>query len=65
MPATTTELRDILSPANVTKAVTFGIALAIAQTFYKFGSFTLELAAFLPTWWVLYQAGAALFLRKR
>ncbi len=30
-----------------------GLAWLIAEIFYKFGSFTLELAAFLVTWFVL------------
>lgn len=29
------------------------IAILVASTFYKFGSFLLELLAFLPTWYVL------------
>ncbi len=29
------------------------ISIAIANTFYKFGSFLLELLAFLPTWFVV------------
>jgi len=28
-------------------------AIVIANTFYKFGSFLLELLAFLPTWFIL------------
>ena len=30
----------------------FIIALVLAQLFYKFGSFGLELVAFLVTWWI-------------
>ncbi|AZV77715.1 hypothetical protein EBB79_07305 [Parasedimentitalea marina] len=29
------------------------IAIVVASTFYKFGSFLLELLVFLPTWFVL------------
>ena len=32
----------------------FVIALLIAETFFKFHSFTLELLAFLPTWYVFF-----------
>ena len=30
-----------------------GAALLIAESFYKFHSFTLELLAYLATWWIL------------
>ena len=30
----------------------FVVALAIAQIFFKWGSFSLELVGFLGTWWV-------------
>jgi hypothetical protein len=30
----------------------FLVALAIAQIFYKWGSFSLELVGFLGTWWL-------------
>lgn len=33
--------------------VPFVVAFAIAEVFYKFGSFSLELIAFLATWLVL------------
>jgi len=29
------------------------LSLLIAETFYKFGSFTLECLAFLPTWYAI------------
>lgn len=29
------------------------LALLVAEAFYKFGSFTLECLAFLPTWYVV------------
>ncbi len=31
----------------------FAIALRVAQLFFKWGSFALELAGFLALWWVL------------
>lgn len=31
----------------------FIISLLVAEVFYKFGSFSLELLAFLPTWYVV------------
>jgi len=31
----------------------FAAAMALAEVFYKFGSFTLECLAFLTTWYVL------------
>ena len=33
--------------------LTFGLSLVIAESFYKFHSFTLECMAFLATWYVL------------
>jgi hypothetical protein len=38
------------------EAATFILSFVVANLFYKFGSFGLELAAFLATWWA---AGAA------
>jgi hypothetical protein len=35
------------------EAPTLVISWALAEIFYKFGSFTLETAAFLITWWGL------------
>ena len=31
----------------------FAVSLVVAETFYKFGSFSLECIAFLVTWYVL------------
>jgi hypothetical protein len=31
----------------------FAVALLVAQLFFKWGSFSLELIGFLVTWWVL------------
>ena len=35
------------------QAVSLGSAWIVAELFYKFGSFTLELAAFLVTWFAI------------
>lgn len=37
----------------IEQAVSLGLAWLLAEIFYKFGSFTLELAAFLVTWLVI------------
>lgn len=42
-----------------------GASMLIAQLFYKFGSFTPELIAFLATWYLLSWAGSILFRRNR
>jgi hypothetical protein len=39
----------------------FVFALVLAELFYKFGSFTLEVIAFIPTWWALGLAFARLY----
>jgi len=36
----------------VLEAPALVLALVVAELFYKFGSFTLECLAFLPTWYV-------------
>jgi hypothetical protein len=48
------------------QAPSFGVALVIAEFFYKFHSFTLECIAFLATWYVLNASMILLFrvLRK-
>jgi hypothetical protein len=54
-----------LHPGAVT-AVTFislAIAFGIAESFYKFHSFSLEAGAFLVTWWVLRRIGL-LFVKR-
>ncbi len=43
----------VLSDLTAINVVTLSIAFVIAETFYKFHSFTLEAAAFLATWYVL------------
>jgi hypothetical protein len=52
------ELLD-LRPTAVTAItlISLAIAFAIAESFYKFHSFTLETAAFLATWWALRRIG--------
>lgn len=42
----------------------FVVAFAIAEIFYKFGSFSLELVAFLGTWFAL-SFVQSLFLKSR
>ena len=37
--------------------LSLAIAFGIAESFYKFHSFTLETGAFLVTWWVLRRIG--------
>ena len=58
------ELLDIRP--NAVTLVTFlslAIAFGIAETFYKFHSFTLEAGAILATWWVLRRIGL-LFVKR-
>ena len=43
--------------------ISLAIAFGIAETFYKFHSFTLEAGAFLATWWVLRRVGL-LFVKR-
>ncbi len=43
----------------------FLVALAIAEPFYRFHSFTLECAAFLATWYALSRVQAALTGARR
>ena len=40
------------------------IAFVVAESVYKFGSFTLECGAFLLTWFVLDAVGGTLLRRK-
>jgi hypothetical protein len=58
------ELLDI-RPGVVTLVTVLSLAIAfgIAETFYKFHSFTLECGAFLATWWVLRRVGL-LFVKR-
>ena len=46
-----------------TEAPALVAALVVAETFYKFGSFTLECVAFLGTWFVLSYVASAVFRR--
>ena len=49
-----TDIRSlVLADLTAVNAVSLAIAFVIAETFYKFHSFTLEAAAFLATWYVL------------
>ena len=58
------ELLDVRPNAvTLVTVLTLAIAFGIAETFYKFHSFTLEAGAFLATWWVLRRIGL-LFVRR-
>ena len=47
-------LRSLAGPRMFIEQLgVFVVSLAIAETFYKFHSFTLECVAFLATWYVL------------
>ena len=49
-----TDLRSLaLRDLTVVNLVPLAIALAAAELFYKFGSFTVEAGAFLATWYGL------------
>lgn len=49
-----TEVRALIDrEATVANAVTLATSFVIAETFYKFQSFTLETLAFLATWYSL------------
>ena len=50
-----------LGTVAITEVPAFGAALVIAEIFYKFHSFTLELVAFLVTWFVLGWAARQLY----
>jgi hypothetical protein len=58
------ELLDVRPNAvTVVTFITLAIALGIAETFYKFHSFTLETGAFLVSWWALRRVGL-LFVKR-
>jgi hypothetical protein len=58
------ELLDIRPDAvTLVTFLTLAIAFGIAETFYKFHSFTLETGAFLATWFVLRRIGL-LFVKR-
>jgi len=55
------ELLDVRpTAATVVTLISLAIAFGIAESFYKFHSFTLEAGAFLATWWVLRRIGQLL-----
>jgi hypothetical protein len=56
----TTPLAPRLDRVAAVNLTSLAMALALAQTFYKFGSFAPEALAFLATWWTLSQLGARL-----
>lgn len=51
----------VLSDLTAINVTTLAIAFVVAETFYKFRSFTVEAAAFLVTWYVLRLAARAIF----
>jgi hypothetical protein len=58
------ELLDVRpTAATVVTLISLAIAFGIAESFYKFHSFTLEAGAFLATWWVLRRIGQ-LFIKR-
>ena len=58
------ELLDIRPDAvTLVTLISLAIAFGIAETFYKFHSFTLEAGAFLATWWALRRVGLLLVKR--
>ncbi len=57
-------VRRIGFPAFLTReAIPLVTSIAVAETFYKFHSFTLEAIAFLATWYLL--SGALAFVTRR
>jgi len=58
------ELLDVRpTVATIVTLISLAIAFGIAESFYKFHSFTLEAGAFLATWWVLRRIGL-LFVKR-
>lgn len=58
------ELLDVRpTAATIVTLISLAIAFGIAESFYKFHSFTLEAGAFLATWWVLRRIGL-LFVKR-
>ena len=58
------ELLDVRPNAlTLVTFISLAIAFGIAETFYKFHSFTLETGAFLVTWWALRRIGL-LFVKR-
>lgn len=58
------ELLDVRpTVATIVTLISLAIAFGIAESFYKFHSFTLEAGAFLVTWWALRRIGQ-LFVKR-
>lgn len=53
-PTLASRLSHVLTPVRYAQAATWMTAMFIAETFFKFGSFTLEAFGFLATWGTLY-----------
>jgi len=51
----------IFQGINAIDVVTLGTAFVVAETFYKFQSFTLEAGAFLATWYGLRLVARAIY----
>jgi len=52
------ELLDVRpTVATIVTLISLAIAFGVAESFYKFHSFTLEASAFLVTWWALRRIG--------
>lgn len=54
----------VLQGINAIDVTTLAVAFVIAETFYKFRSFTLEAAAFLVTWYALRLAARLIFKER-
>ena len=58
------ELLDVRpTVATVVTLISLAIAFGIAESFYKFHSFTLEAGAFLATWFLIRRVGL-LFVKR-
>jgi hypothetical protein len=58
------ELLDVRPNAlTLVTFISLAIAFGIAESFYKFHSFTLEAGAFLVTWWALRRIGVLIVKR--
>ncbi len=55
--STGTDWRSLVTPRTAVMAATGGVSLVLGELFFKFGSFTLEVIAFLATWGILFQIG--------
>ena len=54
----------VLSDLTAINIVTVTVSFVIAEMFYRFGSFTIEAAAFLGTWYALRLGARAIFDRR-